>query len=210
VIRINLLPVREARRAANLRKQGVFLGGAVGAGVAISLIVSMWMTARISHERTLIAARETELKKLELVQKEVKKFQDEQREIEQKLGVIDQIEAARTGPVKIMDELATRIPQRVWLRKLTANGGVLMIEGNSIDAEIVADFAAALEDSPMLSHVDLQETRLEETEGLKLSAFRMTAQYPFLKDTTDVTGAKGKKGAARRGAPRPPAAAGKE
>ncbi len=206
MIRINLLPVREARRAASLRKQGVFLGGAVGAGVAISLVISMWMTAHISHERALIGARETELKKLEAVQKEVKKFQDEQQAIEQKLAIIDQIEAARTGPVKIMDELAMRIPQRVWLTKLVAKGGLLEIEGNSIDAEIVADFAAALEDSPMLSRVDLQETKLEETEGLKLSVFKMTAQYPYLKDVPTPTAAQGRR-AARRA---PPKAAGKE
>lgn len=199
MIRINLLPVREARRAANLRKQGVFLGGAVGAGVAISLMISMYMTAHISHERTLIAAREAELKKLEAVQKEVKKFQDEQQAIEQKLGIIDQIEAARTGPVRIMDELATRIPQRVWLTRLTAKGGLLEIEGNSIDAEIVADFAAALEESPMLSGVDLRETKLEETEGLKLSAFKMTAQYPYLKEAPAPSQPQGRQ-AQRRGA----------
>ena len=209
MIRINLLPIREARRAANLRKQGVFLGGAVGAGVAISLIISMWMTARIAHERALVAAREAELKKLELVQKEVRKFQDEQHEIEQKLATIDQIEAARTGPVRIMDELSMRIPQRVWLTMMTAKGGVLVLEGNSIDAEIVADFAAALEDSPMLSHVDLQETRLEEQDGLKLSAFKMTAQYPYLKDAPEPVQSKGRK-AQRRAAPKPAANAGKE
>ena len=207
MIRINLLPVREARRAANMRKQGVFLGGAAGAGVAISLIISMWMTARIAHERALITARETELKKLEATLKEVKKFQTEQQEIEQKLAIIDQIEAARTGPVKIMDELATRIPSRVWLTKMTAKGGTLELEGNSLDAEIVADFAAALEDSPMLSGVDLRETRLEEVEGLKLSAFKMTAQYPFLKNAAPADGKA--KGTARRGRAKP-AAAGKE
>ena len=203
MIRINLLPVREARRAANMRKQGVFLGGAAGAGVAISLIISMWMTARIAHERALITARETELKKLEATLKEVKKFQTEQQEIEQKLAIIDQIEAARTGPVKIMDELATRIPSRVWLTKMTAKGGTLELEGNSLDAEIVADFAAALEDSPMLSGVDLRETRLEEVEGLKLSAFKMTAQYPYLKNAAPDSKAKG----GRRGRAKPAAAA---
>jgi type IV pilus assembly protein PilN len=206
VIRINLLPVREARRAANMRKQGVFLGGAAGAGVAISLIISMWMTARIAHERALITARETELKKLEATLKEVKKFQTEQQEIEQKLAIIDQIEAARTGPVKIMDELATRIPSRVWLTKMTAKGGTLELEGNSLDAEIVADFAAALEDSPMLSGVDLRETRLEEVEGLKLSAFKMTAQYPYLKNAAPAKA----KGGGRRGGRGKPAAAAKE
>jgi type IV pilus assembly protein PilN len=188
-----------------MRKQGVFMAGAAGVGVVISLILSMWMTARISHERALISARETELKKLEEVQKEVKRFQAEQEAIEQKLAIIDQIEAARIGPVKIMDELAQRIPQRVWLTAMTAKGGVLELKGNSLDAEIVADFAAALEESPMLSNVDLRESNLQEVEGLKLAAFLMTAQYPFLKPPEE---AGGKKPAARRGAPAKPAAHG--
>ena len=40
MIRINLLPVGEARRAANLRKQVVFLGGAVGF-IVIALFVPL-------------------------------------------------------------------------------------------------------------------------------------------------------------------------
>jgi Tfp pilus assembly protein PilN len=101
--------------------------------------------------------------------------------------------------VKIMDELATRIPQRVWLTKLAEKNGTLELEGRSIDAEVVADFVVALEESPMLSGVDLHETKLEEVEGLKLSDFKVTAQYPFLKapDPAD----KGKKAPKRGAAP---------
>ena len=208
MIRINLLPVREARRAANMRKQGMLLAIAAGAGVAVCLLISTWMAARIAHERALIAKSEADLKKLEATMTEVKKYQAEQEEIEQKLAIIDQIEAARMGPVRIMDELATRIPQRVWLTKMVEKGGTLELEGRSIDAEVVADLAAVLEDSPMLSGVDLQETHLEEVDGLKLSAFKMTAQYPYLKEAAETGGAKGKK-AQRRGAP-PAAGAGKE
>jgi type IV pilus assembly protein PilN len=200
MIRINLLPVREARRAANLRKQGMLLVFAAGAGVVLCLLISTWMAARIAHERSLVTAREAELKKLEATMNEVKKFQAEQQEIEQKLAIIDQIEAARMGPVKIMDELASRIPQRVWLTKMVEKGGTLELEGRSIDAEVVADFVVALEESPMLSAVDLQETKLEEVEGLKLSDFKLTAQYPFLKDPGTPDQAKGKKPAPKRGA----------
>ena len=164
-----------------MRKHGLMLAFAAGAGVAVCLLISTWMAARIAHEKALIAKSEADLKKLESTLAEVKKYQAEQEEIEQKLAIIDQIEAARMGPVKIMDELATRIPQRVWLTKMTEKSGNLELEGRSIDAEVVADFAAVLEESPMLSNVDLKETHLEEVDGLKLSAFKMTAQYPFLK-----------------------------
>jgi len=164
-----------------MRKQGLLLAFAAGAGVAVCLLISTWMAASIAHEKALIAKSEADLKKLEGTLAEVKKYQAEQEEIEQKLAIIDQIEAARMGPVKIMDELATRIPQRVWLTRMSEKSGSLELEGRSIDAEVVADFAAVLEESPMLSQVDLKETHLEEVEGLKLSAFKMTAQYPFLK-----------------------------
>ncbi len=194
MIRINLLPVREARRAANLRKQGALLGMAAGAGVVLCLLLSTWMAARISHERSLINTREKELKALEATMNEVKKYQAEQQEIEQKLAIIDQIEAARLGPVKIMDELASRIPQRVWLTKMVEKNGTLEIEGRSIDAEVVADFVVVLEDSPMISGVDLQETHLEEVDGLKLSAFKLTAQYPYVKNPGQPEAQKGKRG----------------
>jgi len=200
MIRINLLPVREARRAANMRKQGMLLAFAAGGGVAVCLLLSTWMAARTAHERSLITAREAEMKKLDATLKEVKKFQSEQEEIEQKLAIIDQIEAARMGPVKIMDELATRIPQRVWLTKMSEKNGTLELEGRSIDAEVVADFAAALEESPLLSGIDLQETKLEEVDGLKLSDFRLTARYPFVK-SPDENG----KGKAKGAAPAKPA-----
>ncbi|MFI5314935.1 MAG: PilN domain-containing protein [Myxococcota bacterium] len=200
MIRINLLPVREARRAANMRKQGMLVLFSAGAGVAICLLLSTWMAARTAHERSLITAREAELKKLDATLAEVKKFQSEQEDIEQKLAIIQQIEAARMGPVKIMDELATRIPQRVWLTKMSEKSGLLELEGRSIDAEVVADFAAVLEQSTLLSAVDLQETHLEEVEGLKLSAFKLTAQYPFLK-TPGASDAKGAKGGGGRAAP---------
>jgi type IV pilus assembly protein PilN len=200
MIRINLLPVREARRAANLRKQGMLMLFAAGAGVVLCLLISTWMAARIAHERSLVTAREAELKKLEATMNEVKKFQAEQQEIEQKLAIIDQIEAARMGPVRIMDELATRIPQRVWLTKIVEKGGTLELEGRSIDAEVVADFVVALEESPMLSAVDLQETKLEEVDGLKLSDFKLTAQYPFVKSPAAADTTKTKKAAPKRGA----------
>jgi hypothetical protein len=94
------------------------------------------------------------------------------------------------------------MPQRVWLTKMSEKNGLLELEGRSIDAEVVADLAAVLEDSPMLSGVDLQETRLEEVDGLKLSAFKLTARYPFVKGPEKGPDAKG---GAKRGAVRPPA-----
>ena len=194
MIRINLLPVREARRQANLRLQGISLGAAAGAAVVLALGIHLTMGARVDSQRNLIRQKQAELAKLEETQKEVRRFQAEKEEIERKLAVITQIEKARSGPVKLMDEIATRIPQRVWITDLKAANGVLSVTGNSLDAEIVAEFLTELEESPIISKVELLETTLREVDGLKLNHFKVKSAYP----TVDYVLAEPAAGAANR------------
>lgn len=190
MIRINLLPVREARRAATLRNQGILLGAAAAAAVVLCVLVHITMTARVAGVHSSLREKQAELKKLEKTQAEVKRYQDEKAEIEAKLGVIVQIEKQRTGPVRIMDEIATRIPKRVWINKLSAQNGRLELEGSSLDAEIVAEFLKGLEESPMISQVELVETTLQEESGLKINKFKLKSAYPTVKVLADQGPAK--------------------
>ena len=180
MIRINLLPVREARRQAGLRNQGILLAVAAGIGLLACIGLQLSVSTRIAQHRRLITERNAELAALEQTRKQVERFEKERKQIEQKLNVIAQLERARTGPVRLMDEIASRIPERLWLQKMTAKGGLLAMEGLSLDAEIVAAFLTGLEESPMLSRVELLETKLEQIEGLKLNAFKINAQYPHV------------------------------
>jgi type IV pilus assembly protein PilN len=181
VIRINLLPVREARRQARQMRQGFYLGGAVGLGLLLCVGLHVWMTAQIRSQKALLVAKEAELKRLEETQKEVQKFEQEKADIEAKLAVIAQIEKARAGPVRLLDTVATQIPKRVWLTQMSAKEGQLEMQGRSLDAEIVAEFLTSLENSEMLEKVELQETQLKELEGLKLNTFKLKGEYPYPK-----------------------------
>jgi Tfp pilus assembly protein PilN len=78
-----------------------------------------------------------------------------------------------------MDEIATRIPKRLWLTSLSLKEGVLQLAGVSLDAEIVAAFMTSLSESPIISNVELEETKLEETEGLKLNSFKVRSSYLY-------------------------------
>lgn len=179
MIRINLLPVREARRQANLRQQGIFLGAAVG----LAALICVWMQVSIKSSQKAqdkqIMSSQHELKQLEATRKEVDRFRKEKEEIERKLAVIAELERSRQGPVRIMDEIATRIPKRVWLTSIEMNSGVIELEGVSLDAEIVAAFMASLDESDYIHKIELDETRLEEQDGLKLNTFEINGRYGF-------------------------------
>ena len=189
MIRINLLPVREARRQANLRQQGIFLSAAVG----LAALVCIWMHLSIkSAQRTQnkqINASKQELQQLEATRKEVDRFRKEKEEIERKLAVIVELEQSRQGPVRILAEIATRIPKRVWLTGLEMNAGIIELEGVSLDAEIVAAFMATLGESEFISGIELDETRLEEQDGLKLNTFTINGRYGFGKQQLAAAGA---------------------
>ena len=177
MIQINLLPVREARRQANMRQQVLML--AVAAGIAA--LTCVWLQISVSssqaaEDRRIQQAR-VELKELDGTRKEVERFRKEKEEIERKLAVISRLERSRQGPVRLMDEIATRIPKRIWLTEMSMVGGTLELKGVSLDAEIVAAFLASLAESELLTNVELDETRLTETEGLKLNSFKIHASY---------------------------------
>jgi type IV pilus assembly protein PilN len=176
MIHINLLPVREARRQASLRAQGVLLGGAVAAAVVVCAFLHLSIASSIGGEREKIQAAKVELAKLEEARKQVDRFRREKEEIEQKLGVIHRLEESRTGPVRMMDEIASRIPERLWLAELDMRGGALKMKGTSMDNETVAAFMTSLEASPLIGAVELKQTRLVEGGGLKLVDFEIQSR----------------------------------
>jgi type IV pilus assembly protein PilN len=179
MIRINLLPVRETKRQADVRQQGIMLAIVALAAVALCLPFHLYQNARISKKSIELRKANVELQKLQVVRDQVERYTAEKNEIETKLQVIASLEATRSGPVRIMDEIATRIPKRMWLTNLSMKAGELRLEGVSLDAEIVAAFLTGLGESPLIHGVELEETLLQETEGLKLNTFKLRSSYTF-------------------------------
>jgi type IV pilus assembly protein PilN len=177
MIKINLLPVREARRQANLRQQALLFGIATGAAAIICIWLQVSIQSTQAKEQSRIVEARAELKALEATRQKVERFRKEKEEIESKLAVITELERNRQGPVRIMDEIATRIPRRMWLTEMKLHGGTLELQGVSLDAEIVAAFLAGLGESELFHDVELDETRLTETDGLKLNSFKIHSRY---------------------------------
>ncbi len=199
MIRVNLLPVREARRQAGIRQQAMILGVSAGVGLLVCIWLQVSLASKQSAQQRQIAAAKAELKELDATRTQVERFRKEREEIERKLKVIADLEKNRTGPVRVMDEIATRIPKRMWLTEFSMNAGVLKLEGVSLDAEIVAAFLTSLEESPLISNVELEGTRLEERDGLKLNTFSVSSRYEHGMAAVEERGLRRKgKGKARR------------
>jgi type IV pilus assembly protein PilN len=176
MIRINLLPVREARRKADLQQQMVLLAGALIASLALSTVVHITVKARAAAAQSRIAALNKQIDSFKGQLAEVEAFRKKKADTEQKLAVIQRLDKSRSGPVHVLDEIATRSPERLWITKLEAANGGIKLEGLSLDNEGIADFLTSLNDSDYFDGVELVSTELNERDGLKLNSFKIAAR----------------------------------
>ncbi|MEN8183426.1 MAG: PilN domain-containing protein [Myxococcota bacterium] len=192
MIEINLLPIREERRKADLQQQGLLLlatliGSVLLAGGYHAVLLSSVSSAESGTQQL---QRQIDAFGPQLAQ--VEEFRTAKAEIEKKLAVIDTLDRSRSGPVHVLDELATHTPDRVWLTKLETGKRGVGIEGFSLDNELVALFLTALGESPYFRDVELETTELLERDGLKLNEFRLRARLSTeiaADDAEDITSA---------------------
>jgi type IV pilus assembly protein PilN len=175
MIRINLLPVREARRKADIQQQGLFAAGTLAATLVACAMFHLVLGLRVADARSRVSAMDQQIEQFKPQLAKVESFRKQKAEVEKKLDVIRRLDRSRSGPVHVLDELATHAPQRLWITELAAAKGAVNIEGMSLDNEGIAQFLTALNDSDYFDRVELEETELSEKSGLKLNSFKIHA-----------------------------------
>ena len=192
MIRINLLPVREARRAADLRQQVMqllFMLIVVGGGIGFA---HSEMNEKVNIAKARVAQMQRDIDQFKPQLEQVAAFRKKKAKLEKKIDVIDELDRARSGPVRVMGELAMRTPERLWLKSVSTSGGRIQIKGESLDNELVAVFLRGLGDSVYFEEVDLDGTKLAGGKGnLKIVNFGIRAQLVAPKSEEETKGEQG-------------------
>lgn len=175
MIRINLLPVREARRKADLQQQAAIAAGALVASIVLCVLLHGVMIARVAGAEGRVAGMNQQIEQFKPQLAQVEEFRKKKADVQQKLGVILRLDKSRSGPVHMLDELVTHSPERLWLTELDAAKGSVTVKGMSLDNESIAQFLTSLNDSAYFERVELDETELSERGGFKLNAFKIHA-----------------------------------
>ena len=160
MIRINLLPHREAKRK---QKQAAFiamlvLGGLLG--VAIVLAVGGWNASRIAIQEQRNAVLSTENAQLDKKIKDIATLKEEINALKSRQQAVEDLQGDRNQPVYLFDELVRQAPEGVYLKSFEQNGQKVVLNGYAQSQERVAELLRNLAgNSPWLERPELTEVK---------------------------------------------------
>jgi type IV pilus assembly protein PilN len=175
MIRINLLPYREAEKKENLKRQITIIAGSFIIFFLLLVYIQISLKSSIGALDTKIKENEDKIVTLTKKLGDIEKFKRDISELQQKLAVIKGLEENRLFPVRMLDEMAMLTPVKdMWLEKLTETGTELRIEGIARNNIVVANFMKNLEFSSIVSSVSLISTRQKDVFGFQLLQFTVS------------------------------------
>lgn len=178
MIKINLLGDDTAIDNSGKRIVAGFVASMV-ALVVVFYIIHSSMGAEIERLAGEIEQKEGELARLEKVTKEVKDLEQKEAEYNNKIMVIATLKKSKLGPVRILDDLNTALPEHAWITQIKEEGGVLSIDGKAIDNQTIANFMKVLEASDYFKTIDLGETRQTDDRNVKIKSFTLNTAVSY-------------------------------
>jgi type IV pilus assembly protein PilN len=158
MIRVNLLPLKEAEKALGRRQQ--YAVAALGACVAVMIMLVPYMIqsrqlARLEDEIVTVKAD------IERYNEQVAEVQDLDRlkiELQTKLRIIEDLNDKRVGPARVLGDLSIATPDNLWLVDFKEGSGLVTLTGMALDIDTIARFMRDLETSKYFHAIDLVET----------------------------------------------------
>ena len=203
MIRINLLPIRAARKLEAARREFIL---AVGVGMIVFIVcASAWgvLTVRDDQVEAQNRALQTQIDQLAADVARVDEMEKFKAELQRKLAVIDSLRAQKIGPVHMMDDLSNATPERLFVTEIEEKGGQLSITGVSVTNEVISDFLRKLDASAYFDNVYLQDIEAlptKEDVTVTLKQFKLTAQLVTPKPAAQLAAPSAPGGAAPKGA----------
>jgi len=208
MIRINLLPWREARRKAHNLQFYVLMGMVAGLAASIILLVHGYYATRLSTQTERNKFLTDENTKLDKEIEEIKKLKEEIQALLSRKQVIETLQADRAQTVYLLEQLVRQAPDGVYLKSIRQTGSKVNLSGYAQSNARVSTLMRNLEASPYLGNPDLVEIKVATINNKRLSEFIMNVSIRRQQSEADAAKGGAAKGGAGKGAAAPRADAG--
>jgi len=173
MIRINLLPVRAAKKKESVRQQISILFFAIIGMLAAFAMIYFVTLAKISAANDEISKSENEIKALKEKIGQIENIKKFESEVKKKLDILNQLRRDKTGPATRLAKLSDAVPDKLWLTKYAENGANTSLGGIALNEDLIAEFMRNLQASGEFTNVELVVSEQAEVSGAKFKKFEI-------------------------------------
>ena len=173
MIRINLLPWRAARRAAQRKYLFTVAGMVAGLGIAIVLLVHGVIAGYIAVQNERNDFLKKENARLDKEIDEIKKLKTEIAALLARKQIIERLQTDRAQAVYLLQELVQQVPDGVYLKSIKQTGLKIALNGYAQSNARVSTLMRNFSASPYLQNPDLVEIKATNVNNKRVSEFQM-------------------------------------
>ena len=180
MILINLLPVKVQKRKEGARQiASVYLLTMV---LAMAIMGWLWLSygREISSRQERLASIQSEVKKYQIFDVQLKRLTEAKNIIDKKREVIEQLKGDRDAVVRMLALLSIKVPEgKICFDTLTQNGNSVTLDGVAESNEAIVSFMRNLQASPYIEtgSTNLVLSRQFEIMTMKLRRFQLAYRF---------------------------------
>jgi Tfp pilus assembly protein PilN len=187
MIRINLLGAQKGKNKRSAASAAAVMEvGDVGSPkvkvlvvLVLAALVNVGYWYQLDKQHRDIAAKMEVAKRKNAELADVKaRYLERQREAEnykRRVDVIDQLRAAQSGPVDLLNTIGQTVnnTEAVWLNSMKDQGASIDIDGMALSTDAVASLIANLQKTGHFTNIEIKETYQDDTYK-EMQAFNFT------------------------------------
>ncbi|MBP8821327.1 MAG: PilN domain-containing protein [Brachymonas sp.] len=174
MIRINLLPHREAAKKARREQFYVLFGLVALLAAVIVFAVYTLIETQIEQQNRKNDFLKQEIAVLDKQLEEIKQLREKTNALLARKKVIEDLQRDRGETVYLLSELTQQVPEGVYLKSLKQDGLKVNIAGYAQSNARVSALMRNLEASPWLERPVLIETKAVVLDGRRVNEFSMS------------------------------------
>ena len=174
MMRINLLPHRQIKRAAKQREFGLMALMAAGAACAVIFLGWQFLSAQNNTQLERNSRLEKANAALDKEITDIKDLKDQINNVLERKHVVENLQTNRSQAVVILDELTRQLPEGVYLKSIKQAGNLITIDGVADTNARVATLVRNLSVSNWMESPNLVVINAATVKNIKQNEFTVT------------------------------------
>ena len=173
MMRINLLPHRQIKRAERQRELGLMGLMAAGAACAVVFLGWQFLGAQKDSQLERNGRLEKAITSLDKEIADIKDLKDQISNVLERKQIVENLQSNRSQSIVILDELSRQLPEGLYLKSIKQTGNLITLEGVADTNARVATLVRNLSVSNWMESPNLVEIKSITVNNIKQNEFML-------------------------------------